>query len=90
VLTGIDYVRDAFTFPLTPTQQASGVDSTFVAAVGGAGGITFQYRDRFTATIEAQAFVTSREVLADAGQDLAGGVGRPSVLLLANAGLVLP
>ena len=90
VLTGIDYVRDAFTFPLTPTQQASGVDSTFVAAVGGAGGITFQYWDRFTATIEAQAFVTSREVLADAGQDLAGGVGRPSVLLLANAGLVLP
>jgi len=95
VMTGVNYIGDSALFNedtgAGTTQKVSSFGSTFAAAFGGGGGITFQYRDRFTATIEAQLFVTSRRVLAYAGSsELAGVVGRPSLLLLANAGLVLP
>lgn len=86
LLTGINYVREA----AAQNTMNTATSSTLVAAFGGAGGISFEYHDSFTATVEAQAFVTSPAVSAYVNGVLSAKVGIPSILVLANAGVALP
>ena len=86
VLTGVNYLRESE----TGNGLAPLVTSAWVPAFGAGGGVSTELWERFTASVEADAFVTAPDVLAYVENQIVGRAGAPSLLIQANVGLVLP
>jgi hypothetical protein len=88
LLTGVNYLKET----ATGGNSATAVSSAWVPAFGAGGGLSLELWERFTASVEADAFVTAPDVLVVIGGQgqIVGRAGAPSLLAQANVGLVLP
>jgi hypothetical protein len=64
--------------------------SAWVPLFGAGGGFSQEISNRFTASLEVDAFVTDPDMLVYVDGQIVGRTGAPSLLVTASAGLILP
>ncbi|HEX3903355.1 MAG TPA: hypothetical protein VH853_10945 [Polyangia bacterium] len=86
LLSGVNYLKET----VTGGSSGTAVTATWVPAFGAGGGLSLELWERFTASVEADGFVTAPDVLVEVQSQIVGRTGAPSLLVQANVGLQLP
>jgi hypothetical protein len=82
LISGVNYLRESIPAGIT--------SSAWVPLFGAGVGLSRDFLRRFTASFEIDTFVTQPDQLVNAGGQVIGHVGAPSILGTASAGFILP
>jgi hypothetical protein len=96
VLSGVNYLRETVSSSSNNTACVSSVSAAWVPLFGAGGGLSYDFAERFSASVEAEVFATAPAELVEIDVSCNGSgtvvarTGAPSILVTADLSLILP